>query len=255
MGNIFDLILVLTLAAVVFVCFKAGFIRLLRPFFKIASFILAWSLKESAIIRSTVGRLIKTDNFKSFLNERVDALWGEKIENAVNASGVSIADRFDDVFGFWGKLFSNIKHFCMSLYDKEYASMVDAESGMLPSEQAEAFVKSVTEYIGNAAAGFFTALLGFILLYIAFSIGLRFCAKILESIFDDGVLGFVNKTAGGIVGLCYGTLLSWILSIIFVLLLPLITNIDLSTITGGFFGITEWFYSDFFLSQLLGMTI
>lgn len=254
MGNIFDLVLVLTLAVVVFMCFRAGFIRLLRPFFKVASFVLAWSLKESAIIRSTVGRLIKTDKFKSFLNERVDALWGEKIQNAVNADGVSIADRFDDVFGFWGKLFSNIKHFCISLYDKEYASIVDAE-GTLPSEQAEAFVKSVTEYIGNAAAGFFTALLGFILLYIAFSLGLRVCAKILESIFDGGVLGFVNKTAGGVVGLCYGFLLAWLLSIVFVLLLPLITSIDLSTITGGFFGITEWFYSEFFLSQLLGMTI
>lgn len=253
MGNLFDAILVLVFAAVVFVCFKAGFIRLLRPFRKIAALVLSWSLKDSAFVHSTVGKLIKTDKFKAFLNERVDALWGEKIEQAVSADGVSIADRFDEVFGFWGKMFANIKDFCISLYDKSYASQAGTEP--LPSEQAEAFVKSVTEYIGNAAAGFFTALFGFILLYILFSVGFWLGAKILEKVFEDGVLGLVNKSIGGVVGVCYGFLLAWLLSIIFVLLLPLITSVDLSTITGGFFNVTEWFYSKFFLSQLLGMTI
>ena len=251
MGNLFDAVLVLVLVVITIICFKLGFIRLLRPFRKLAAFLLAWSFKDSAVVQSTAGKLIKTDKFKAFLNERVDALWGEKIEGAVTAEGVSIAERFDEVFGFWGKLFGNIKDFCISLYDKDFSSAQDIP----PSEQVEAFVKSVTEYIGDAASHFFTALFGFIILYILFSIGLWLASKILENIFDDGFLGVVNKVVGGAVGVCYGFLFAWILSIIFVLLLPLITTFDLSTITGGFFNITEWFYSNFFISQLLGMTL
>jgi hypothetical protein len=251
MGNLFDAILVLLLVAVTLICLKLGFIRLLKPFRKLAAFLLAWSFKDSAFIQGTVGKIIKTENFKAFLNERVDVLWGEKIENAVTAEGVTIAERFDEVFGFWGKLFANIKNFCISLYDQDFAASPDAP----PSEQVEAFVKSVTEYIGNAASHFFTALFGFIFLYILFSIGLWLAAKILDNIFDEGFLGVVNKVIGGAVGVCYGFLLAWVLSIIFVLLFPLITTFDLATITGGYFNITEWFYSNFFISQLLGMTI
>ncbi len=254
MGNLFDLALVLVAVIITVICAKLGFIKLLKPFRKLAAFVLAWSLKESAIVTGTVGQLIKTDKFKAFLTERVDAMWGEKIETAVSADGVSIAERFDNIFGFWGKLFANIKDFCITLYDKEYS--VQAGNGeQLPSEQAEAFVKSVTEYIGNAAAGFFTALFGFIFLYIIFSVGFWLIARVLDDIFDKGLLGFVNHGAGAIVGACYGLLAAWLLSIVFVLLLPLITTFDLKVITGGFFNITEWFYTKFFLSALLGLTI
>ena len=117
MGNLFDAILILSLAAITVICYKLGFVKLLRPFRKIAALVLAWCLKGTAIIQGTIGKIIKTDKFKVFLTERVDALWGEKIENALTADGVSVTERFDDIFGFWGKMFSDIKDFCISLYD------------------------------------------------------------------------------------------------------------------------------------------
>ena len=253
MGNLFDAILILSLVAITVICYKLGFVKLLRPFRKIAALVLAWCLKGTAIIQGTIGKIIKTDKFKVFLTERVDALWGEKIENALTADGVSVTERFDDIFGFWGKMFSDIKDFCISLYDKDYTAGI--ESGKTPSEMAEEFVKSVTEYIGDISAEFFTMFFGFIILFALFYVGFWIFEKMLDKFFDDGVLGTINRLIGGAVGLCYGFLFSWVLSIIFVLLLPLITSIDQQTVTGGFFHITEWFYSKFFLSLIVGITL
>lgn len=253
MGNLFDLAVMVLLLGTIFVCFKLGFVRLLTPFRKIAAFVLAWSLKGTALVKTTVGKVFHTENFKIFLNERVDALWGEKIKTAASADGVSIADRFDGIFGFWGKLFSGFKDFCISLYDKEYSPAVS--EGAMPSEQAELFVKKVTSHIADAAAGFFSAFVGFIVLYVVFSVGFWFAAKIFNTVFDSGLLGVVNHTLGLAVGVCYGFLLAWLLSIVFVFMLPLITTVDITTVTGGFFNITEWFYTRFFLSEILGMTI
>ncbi len=253
MGNLFDLILVLLPMITIAICIHRGFINLLRPFRKILAFLLAWSLKSTAIVQLTVGKLIKTDKFKSFLSEKVDALWGENIENALGADGVSVAERFDSVFGVVGKLFSSFKDFCISLYDKSFAGTQNSE--IPPSEQVEAFVKSVTEHVADRLASFFTLFIGFILLYIIFSVAFYFLSKALNSFFQHGILGVINKTLGGIVGLCEGLLFSWILSFVFVLVLPLFTSIDAATVTNGYLNITEWFYSRFFLSQIFGITL
>lgn len=254
MGNLFDAALVIALVGITVLCFKMGFIKMLKPFRKLAAFVLAWSLKDTVIVQGTVGKAIKTDKFKAFLAERVDALWGESLRGAVNAEGVSIADRFDGLFGFWGRIFSSFKDFCISLYDKDYAHQT-AGGEPLPSEQIEAFTKSVTEHIADTAAGFITALIGFIALYVIFSVGFWLGAKVLDTVFDAGVLGLLNRCLGGVVGICYGFLVAWLLSVVFVFLLPLVTSVNIGTVTGGFFGITEWFYTKFFLSALLGMTI
>ncbi len=252
MGNLFDALIVLSLIVTVVVCFKLGFIKLLTPFRKIAAFVLAWCLKDTALVRETVGKVFHTEDFKVFLTERVDTLWGEQLKSAASAEGVSLAERFDNIFGFWGTLFGSFKNFCMSLFDSEYQVQ---DNGALPSEHLDSFVKKVTEYVADAASGFFSVLIGFIALYIIFRVGLWFLAKLLDSIFDRGLLGAVNHTVGGVVGICYGFLIAWILSIVFVFILPLVTTVDITTVTGGFLGITEWFYTKFFLSAIIGMTI
>ena len=243
MGNLFDLILILVPIITVAICVHKGFLMLLRPFRKILAFFLAWTLKGSAIIQLTVGKLIKTDKFKAFLTERVDALWRENIENAISTDGVSVAERFDSVFGFAGKLFSGFKDFCISLYDKSFTE--SAESNIPPSEQIEAFVKGVTDYVANTLANFITMLIGFALLYIIFSVAFNLLSKTLNVFFKHGILGVVNKFLGGLVGICQGLIFSWLLSFVFVLLIPLITNLDTTTVTNGFLNLTEWFYSDF----------
>jgi len=254
MGNLFDIALILAFAASVFFCYKLGFFKLIRPFRKLAAFVLAWSLKDSAIVRGTVGKLINADGFKAFLNGRVNALWGERIKTAASADGVSISERFDNVFGFLGEIFANIKSFCIALYDKELSASIPNDTVPF-SEKLEAFVMEVTDYITGAAVGFLTALSGFILLYIIFSVSFWLIAKLLDGIFSDGVFGLLNRCIGGAVGILYGFLIAWALSLAFVLLIPLITTVSQESVLSGVMGVTEWFYTKFFISQLLGITL
>lgn len=254
MGNLFDFLLVATVIVSVVICFKLGIFGLISPFRKLAAFVCAWSMKDSGFMQRTVGGFIKADKFKAFLNGRIEALWGEKIKQAAEADGVLISERFDKVFGFAGKLFSDLKNFCVSLYEKIFVTDVSLSAATV-SEKAEMLVKDAVDYITDAAAGFFTTLLSFIILYIVFSVSFRLGAKLLNSIFSEGLLGLLNRTLGGLVGLFYGVMIAWILSIVFVMIIPLVTPIDLSKAIGGFFGVTEWFYTKFFMSQIFGMAL
>ena len=124
LGNFLDIVLIIALIGSVALCYKLGFFKLLLPFRKLAAFLLAWSLKDSAIVNQTVGKLIRADVVQRFINGRVNALWGERLANAASAEGVSITERFDGIFGFAGEIFSNLKSFCVSLYDRTLASGV-----------------------------------------------------------------------------------------------------------------------------------
>jgi hypothetical protein len=71
----------------------------------------------------------------------------------------------------------------------------------------------------------------------------------------DTGLKELNRVLGGAVGVVYGFVGAWLLSIVFVLLFPKLFGMSVEGITGGLMGVTEWFYTDFFLSQLLGLTL
>lgn len=252
MANIFDIILLVIPVVTVIICFSLGFFRLLKPFWKIAAFLLAWSLKGTALVTATVGKLINSEGMKSFIKGRVDAVWGEKIKAAAEADGVSLADRFDEAFGIFGSFFTNVKEFCVSLYGE---SVENAAESVPLSERVEAFVTDATAYATDAVVSFITQLIGFIILYAAFMVLFWLGARMLDSIFGDGILGLCNKLLGGAVGILYGMIAAWIVSIILVLAVPNIASCGVEQVTGGVMGVTEWFYTRFFLSQLLGLTI
>lgn len=254
MGNIFDLLIVAVFVLSVIICFKCGIFRLLIPFRKLAAFVLAYSLKGNGLVNSLVGKIIKADAVKAFLNRRIDALWGSELRAAAANGDVSIADRFDEVFGFAGKLFSNLKDFCISLYDEQFVSG-GSESSMTFSERVELFVHDTVDYLTDVTAAFFTTLISFIILYIFFSVAFKYGAKLLDAMFSEGFFGLLNHTLGAIVGIFYGFLICWVMSIVFVMIVPLATPIDMSTVVSGYFDITEWFYTKFFISQILGMTL
>jgi hypothetical protein len=253
MGNIFDVILLLVPLIIVVTCFAIGFFRLLRPFWKIAAFLLAWSLKGSVIVTGTVGKLINGEGIKRFVNGRVEAVWAEKVKTAAEVDGVSLAERFDGVFGFFGTFVTNVKEFTTGHYGQTVEG--DVAEGMKLSEQIEAFVMDVTEYATDAVIGFITSLVGFLCLYVLFMIGFWIVSKMLEGIFGDGLFGTLNRVLGGAVGVVYGFVGAWLLSIVFVLLFPKLFGMSVEGITGGLMGVTEWFYTDFFLSELLGLTL
>ena len=254
MGNFFDILIVGAFVASVVICFKLGIFRLLIPFRKLVAFILAWSLKTAPFINGLVGKVIKADGFKAFLNGRIDALWGDKLRAAASDGGPSVAQRFDDVFGFTGEIFSNLKEFCISLYDKQFVSGA-AESTHTPSERVEVFVRDTVSYVTDVTASFFTTLLSFIILYVAFSFAFKYGARFLDMLFSEGLFGLLNHSLGGIVGVFYGFLICWVMSIVFVMIIPLITPISIGGVVSGYFDITEWFYTKFFMSQILGMSL
>ena len=215
MGNIFDIILLLVTVVTVSVCFAVGFFRLLKPFWKIAAFLLAWSLKGTVIVTETVGKLIDGEGVKSFLRGRVDAVWAEKIKTAAEAEGVTLTERFDDVFGFFASVITNIKEFCTGLYGETVEGTQN--TGLDLTKKIEEFVTDALEYATDAVVAFITSLLGFIILYVLFMIGFWLASKALEGIFGDGILGALNKTLGGAVGIVYGFVGAWLLAIIFVI--------------------------------------
>lgn len=254
MGNLFDILLIAVTAGTVIVCYKLGVFKMLKPFRKLVAFLLAWSLKDTPLVNKTVGKAIRSDGIKNFINERVKALWGERLYEAAEADGVAITERFDEVFGFVGKVFSNLKDFCALLYEKEIVNSVPGESISF-SEKVESFVYDTVGYITDSAIGFFTTFIGFLILYVIFSVGFWLAAKVLDGIFSEGLLGFLNRALGGVAGICYGFIFSWLLSLFLVLVLPLITKVPQSEVLGGILGVTEWYCTDFFVSRLLGITV
>jgi hypothetical protein len=253
-GNLFDFLIIAVFVITVVVCFKSGIFKLLIPFRKLAAFVAAYSLKDSTFVNSLIGKIFKADSVKAFLNKRIDAMWGEQLRDAAGNGEASIAERFDEVFGFAGKLFSNLKDFCISLYDKQFVSG-EAESVLTTSEKIELFVRDTVNYLTDVTASFFTTLLSFVILYLVLSFAFKYGAKLLDALFSEGFFGLLNHTMGALAGVFYGFLICWLISIGFVLIIPLITPIDMQTVVSGYFGVTEWFYTKFFISQIIGITL
>lgn len=251
MGNAFDFLIAAALVLSVIVCYNYGIFRLLIPFRKLAAFITAYSLKDAELVNGFVGKIIKADGVKAFLNKRIDNLWGDELKAAAESTDVSISDRFDGVFGFAGDIFSNLKDFCISLYEKLFSSVEITD----PAQRADTFVRDALGYLTDVVASFFTTLLSFLILYIFFSFAFKYGAKLLDAMFSEGFFGLLNRCMGALVGVFYGFLICWVMSLVFVLIIPLITPIDVSSVVGGYFDLTEWFYTKFFISRIIGITL
>ena len=246
MGNLFDVILILTVVLTVLICFMKGIFRMLNPFRKILALSLAWLLKDSAPMKNTVGRVMGSDSIKNKIQSMVDGAFGEKISNATTAEGVDISERFDGIFGFLGKMFGNISEYCKTLYE---------QFGEDLAGKVEDFTSDVVGHITDSVISFITSALSFIILYIVFSIALKLLLMLLTKLFDGGVLGLISRILGGCFGVVYGFLLAWIISIVMVQIIPVVSPITTEAVLGGSLKTVEWFYTKFFLSQLIGMTV
>ena len=109
MGNIFDLALVAIIIVSCVICCKLGFFKTLKPFRKIAAFLIAWNFKSSPMITFFTDKILKADSVRVRIAEWVQSYWGEQIKSATEAADIATSERYADTFGIFGNLFGNRK--------------------------------------------------------------------------------------------------------------------------------------------------
>lgn len=238
MGTLLDLVLILVVFLAVFINFKRGMLKMLKPFRFIASIMIALKFRMHEAVQNVIGKFINMEGFKAHINERVSALWGEKITDAAASDVANEYDRFSGIFGPFESLFGDVKNFCQVTF----------------AEGAENFTEKVIGYASDAVLGFFTGVLGFLLVFCVSMLVLYLCTLILQLIFSRGLLKAVNSTVGGIIGLFFGLIIAWVLALVIVNFGPMFTSGDPGAVSNGSLGIVRWFYNDFILSTLFGIT-
>ncbi len=238
MGTLFDLLLIAVVLLTVVINFRRGMLKMLKPFRFIASIVLALKFRMHEAVQNIIGKFINMDGFRERINEQVSAMWGDKISDAAAAEVANEYDRFSGIFGPFESLLGNIKNYCQVTF----------------AEGAENFTEKVVNYATDAVLGFFANVLGFLLVFFVSLLLLYICTLILQLIFSRGLLKAVNSTVGGIIGLFFGLIIAWILSLIIVNFGPMIISGDPGAVTNGALGIVRWFYNDFILSTLFGIT-
>ena len=237
MGNLFDIILVLIVVATVLINYRRGMLKILKPFKFISSVVIAMNFKMSSLVQKIVGNFISTEQFKATVNERVNAMWGDKINSAAGAEIVNEHERFAGIFGPFNSLFGDIQSYCQTAF----------------MEGTENLVEQVSSYATNAIIVFLQNAIGFVLVFLACMILLSVAMFVLQLLFSKGILKILNQILGGIAGLLFGFVIAWIASILIVNFGPIMMKSDVGTITGGFLGIVKWFHDSFILSQLFGI--
>lgn len=232
MGFIFDLLLILIVFIFVLVNYKRGIFRAFKPIRFVASLILAWTYKTEPNIFALIGKSLKLENLRTYTQTRVTDMWGAKI-NEVVANGV---DNSENIFGLFGKFIPGIKEF----FSEKLAQ--DVEN--LTNEVAVYVSDKVVSFVGQAAA--------FIAIFIVSYIVLWIITKILNVIFNHGPLRLVNRILGGAVGVCFGFVAAWVISLLLVNFAPMVVEGGLEGVLGGM-GVLKWFYNSSPLSELFGV--
>ena len=244
MGNLFDIALVLIILISCSVCWKLGLFKTLKPFRKTAAFIIAWNFKSSPIVTEMTDKILKADAVKNGVSKWVKNFWGEKITSATGTEGVSSAERFEDTFGVAGQIFGNIKEYCCSLYEGMFLG-AGSSNELNTQAKIEEFTEEVMRYLSDGILRLASGLLGFFLIYVAVSIAFLLAIKLFDAMFSKGVFGFVNKVTGGAIGMVIGFVVAWILSVLFVNVLPIVFPIEQELILSGNMGVVNWFYNGF----------
>ncbi len=238
MGTLFDIILVLTVLITVFINFKLGIIRLLKPFRVMAAFILAWQLKATDFMRGIVSKFVDPVSLKEHIRTQVDSQWGDKITEAAGATVESEATRFDGVFGAFGKMFGDVVTYCRTAFE----------------QGTQDLTSKVVDYASDVAVEFFVSAIGFIIAFLMLSLLFWLGCTVLNWVFSRGLLGLINRSLGGLVGLFFGLLIAWIASLILVNFVSLLITGGMAEVTGGFLHVVKWFHNDFLLSKIFGIT-
>lgn len=237
MGTLFDLLLIVVVFLAVLINFKRGMLKMLKPFRFIASIMLALKFRMHETVQNIIGKFIDMEGFKAHINERVAALWGDKISDAAASEVANEYDRFSGIFGPFEAIMGDIKNYCQVTF----------------AEGAENFTEKVVGYAADSVLGFFANVLGFILVFAFSMLVLYVCTLILQLIFSRGLLKAVNSTIGGIIGLFFGLIIAWILALLIVNFGPMFISGEPGEVSNGALGIVRWFYNDFFLSVLFGI--
>jgi len=250
LGNFFDLALVVVIVICCAVCCKQGFFKTLKPFRKIVAFLVAWNFKSSAFVTSITDRILKADSVRARVSEWVQSSWGEQIKASTEATDVTITERYDQTFGIIGKIFGNIKEYCMSLYESSFGSGSVVDN---INDRIGQFTSDVVNYISEGLLSFLSAIIGFAMLYFLTGIGISLAIKLFDKMFSRGIFGAVNRIVGGAIGIGYGFVTAWVIALLFVNVVPVVFHIAQESVLGGSFGVVDWFYTDFMLSSLFGI--
>ncbi len=232
MGTGFDLLLIAVILLTVTVNYFRGIFKMLKSFKFMAAVWIALEYKASATVRAIIGHFMDFGSFRSFLRERLDAMWGESLKSeAPPSSG-------DGMFSGIADLITNVTDY----YNQ-------AISG-----GAHDVAESVLDNAAAAAEGFFVQLIGFIIVFIFAFIVLTVISVILTAILNHGILKHINRILGGIAGLAFGFIFAWIITLLIVNVLPMISSVTAEGALSGFFGVVKWFYNSFAFSRLFGIT-
>ncbi len=238
MGSLFDILLILTVLITVFITFRLGFIRLLKPYRFIAAFIIAWKAKTSNFMRGIVSKIVEPVSLKEHIKAQVDYQWGDKITEAAGATVESEATRFDGVFGAFGKIFDEVVTYCRTAFEQGVQDLTS----------------SVVDFASGVAVEFFVSAIGFLIAFGFLSFAFWLGSILLNWIFSRGVLGVINRSLGGIVGLFFGLLIAWIASLIIVHFGSLLVTGGMEETVSGFLHVVKWFHNNFILSKIFGVT-
>ncbi len=237
MGNLFDILLILTVLITVIITYRLGFIRLLKPYRVIAAFIIAWKAKTSNFMRGLVSKIVDPAELKEHIRAQVDYQWGNKINDAASATVESEATRFDGVFGAFGRIFDEVLVYCRTTFEKG----------------VQDFTASVVDFTSDVAVEFFVSAIGFLIAFVFLSLAFLLGSVLLNWIFSRGLLGVINRSVGGVFGLFLGLLIAWIASLLIVYFGSLLVTGGIEETAGGFLHTVKWFNNNFILSKIFGI--
>ncbi len=231
LGTGFDILLIAVILVTVIVYFNRGIFKMIKSFKLMAAFWIALEYKSSQFVRYVIGKFISFEGFRSYLRGRLDAMFGDTL------SGASQSESSGELFGGLADMITNISEY----YNAAITNGVhDVAETVL--DQASAF-----------AEGFFTQAIGFILVFIVVFIALTVICAVLSSILKRGILRRIDKILGGLAGLAFGFVFAWVISLLLVNFLPIITDLSVNSVTGGFLGVVRWFHDSFAFSRLFGI--
>lgn len=237
MGNLFDILLILTVLITVIITYRLGFIRLLKPYRVIAAFIIAWKVKTSDFMRGIVSKIVDPADLKEHIKAQVDYQWSDKLTDAAGATVESEATRFDGVFGAFGRIFDDVVAYCRTTFEKG----------------VQDFTEKVVDFASDIAVEFFVSAIGFLIAFGFLSLAFLLGSVILNWIFSRGVLGVINRSVGGICGMFFGLLIAWIASLLIVHFGSLLVTGGIEETAGGFLHTVKWFHNNFILSKIFGV--
>ncbi len=234
MGIYLDIILIAVLVISIIIGYVKGFFKVVKRFRFLFAVFFAWQFKLADFMKFAVGKILRID--KNYIYDKVESTFGEKLEAYANNTSMTAEERYDEIFGKFGKLFSGAKEHFVNL-----------------AESTDNIIAETTDYFTNAIYNLIYGTVGFIILFIVFFILFTVIYHILNKFLEIGILGFVNRILGAVFGGITGFLWAWILTLIFVNFFPFIFSTTVENVARGF-GVVKWFNNSFFMSGIFGVS-